>query len=70
VSWSQEGESLALRWQESGGPLIAAGPAQQGFGSTLTRDTILRQLDGTFALDWREQGFMADFVLPLATLPH
>jgi two-component sensor histidine kinase len=68
VSWRQEGESIALQWRESGGPIIAAEPTRQGFGSSLTRDTILRQLEGTFALDWREQGLVTDFTLPLATL--
>ncbi|HEX9168974.1 MAG TPA: histidine kinase, partial [Roseiarcus sp.] len=63
-----EGESIALQWRESGGPIIAAEPTRQGFGSSLTRDTILRQLEGTFALDWREQGLVTDFTLPLATL--
>jgi hypothetical protein len=43
---------------------------QQGFGSALARDTILRQLGGTFALDWRTQGLVADFPLPLARLAH
>jgi hypothetical protein len=54
--------------RKSGGPLIAAEPAGQGFGRTLTRDMILRQFEETFAFDWREQGLVADFVLPLEKL--
>jgi two-component sensor histidine kinase len=70
VSWRREGEALALRWGESGGPPIAAEPSQQGFGSTLMRDTILRQFEGTFAMNWRKEGLVADFQLPLAKLAH
>ncbi len=68
VSWSQHGDDLALQWQETGGPEIAAEPTRQGFGSTLARDTIVRQLEGTFTLHWRKEGLAADFVLPLAML--
>ncbi len=68
VTWKRESETLALQWRESRGPAIAAEPVRQGFGSTLARDTILRQLGGTFTLDWKEQGLVANFVLPVAKL--
>ena len=70
VSWEQGRETLALQWRESGGPVIAAEPMRQGFGSTLARDIILRQLGGRFTLNWHKQGLVADFVLPLAKLAH
>lgn len=70
VSWSQDGEALVLQWREIGGPLIKGKPAHQGFGSMLARDTILGQLDGTFDLDWRRQGLVANFVLPIKKLAH
>jgi two-component sensor histidine kinase len=70
VTWRQEGDLLIVRWQERGGPVIASAPLRQGFGSTLARNTIVRQLGGTFTLDWQEQGLVADFVLPLAKLAH
>ncbi len=70
VTWARQDEALALQWRESGGPSITAGPAHEGFGSTLARNTVVHQLGGTFALDWREQGLVAQFELPLATLAH
>jgi two-component sensor histidine kinase len=70
VSWEQKGETLALQWRESGGPVIAAEPTRQGFGSTLARNTIVHQLDGTFTLNWHQQGLLANLALPLATLAH
>ncbi len=68
VSWGLEGEKLALRWRETGGPEIMAAPQGQGFGSTLARDTVVRQLGGTFAVDWQELGLIAHFLMPLAKL--
>jgi two-component sensor histidine kinase len=70
VSWRQEGESLALQWRETDGPPIAAEPAQHGFGSTLARNTVVRQLGGAFSLNWRKEGLVAEFTLPLAKLLH
>jgi two-component sensor histidine kinase len=70
VSWRHEGETLALQWRETGGPMITAEPVQQGFGSTLARNTVVRQLGGAFSLSWRQEGLLADFTLPLAKLEH
>ena len=68
ISWREKGITLAFQWRESGGPMITAEPVRQGFGSTLARDTIQRQLGGTFTLDWQEPGLVADFALPLTNL--
>jgi two-component sensor histidine kinase len=69
VSWGQENTTLALEWRESGGPVIVTEPVQQGFGSTLARNTIMRQLGGKLTFDWQAQGLVAEFVVPLAKLP-
>ncbi len=68
ISWRRQGATLVLQWRETGGPPIAAPPAQLGFGSELARNTIVRQLDGTLSVDWREDGLVADVTLPLAKL--
>jgi two-component sensor histidine kinase len=68
VTWQQKGGMLTLEWRESGGPEVRAEPGQEGFGSTLARNTITRQLDGTFILDWRREGLVAELQLPLAKL--
>jgi two-component sensor histidine kinase len=70
VSWERQGEMLAIRWRERGGPPIEAEPGQVGFGSTLAHTTVARQFGGTFALNWQEQGLLADFALPLPKLAN
>ena len=67
VSWERQDDILNIQWREGGGPSIEAEPSQTGFGSALARNTIHR-LGGTFALNWREQGLVADFGLPLSQL--
>ena len=68
ISWRQMGAALSLRWRETGGPAILSEPAQNGFGGKLTRHTVEDQLGGTFTLDWRHEGLVADFTLPMADL--
>ena len=68
VRWRRTGNIVALQWLESGGPAIAAEPDRPGFGSSLVRDTITRQLEGTFSLDWGERGLVAEFVVPVGKL--
>ncbi|GLC92672.1 histidine kinase [Cupriavidus sp. TA19] len=68
VSWERCGEHLAVRWHEEGGPPIQGPSQRQGFGSILLRNTLTRQLGGTFELDWREPGLAVMFSLPLSRL--
>lgn len=70
VKWEPCDGNLVLRWQENGGPTIVGSPGQQGFGSTLLRNTITRQFGGTLRQDWREQGLRLEFILPLTKLAN
>jgi PAS domain S-box-containing protein len=47
--------ALELEWLESGGPAVAP-PTVFGFGSTLLREVITRQLEGPFDVEWRLDG--------------
>jgi len=62
VSWHSNSESgLHLRWDESGGPIIAIAPQTSGFGSTLIQMTVRGQLGGRLELFWRPQGLLCTF---------
>ena len=67
ISWRKDRQSLDLQWRETGGPAIAGELKREGFGVTMARNAV-RQLGGTFVLDWRAQGLVIDFALPLAEL--
>jgi two-component sensor histidine kinase len=68
LSWAAQGETLAIRWQEEGGPPVQAAPEQQGFGSILLRNTLIRQLGGNFVTHWRREGLLVECSFPLARL--
>jgi PAS domain S-box-containing protein len=51
-------EQVTLDWHESGGPPVAPAP-QPGFGLSLTRLGIERQLAGTLVLAWLPEGLHA-----------
>ncbi len=65
VAWSVEGEDLALKWRETGGPAVAE-PVRKGFGSRL----INMGLVGTGGVELRylPTGFEADFAALIAQI--
>ncbi len=65
VCWRRcEKGGLELRWTERGGPALAGPPSHQGFGSSVVRNTVERQLGGTSAFDWRPEGLEVTIHLP------
>jgi two-component sensor histidine kinase len=65
VRWTRcEKGGLELRWTERGGPPIAGAPSHQGFGSSVVRNTVERQLGGTSDFDWRSEGLEVTIHLP------
>lgn len=66
VSWEATAQELQLVWVEQGGPPIGRSPSRRGFGSTLLRATIERQLKGTVAFDWKPEGLRLAVSLPLS----
>jgi two-component sensor histidine kinase len=58
---------LVLRWEESGGPPVAA-PQARGFGSMLIERSIAYELDGKATIDYREAGLTCTIAIPLRTI--
>ncbi len=54
---------LRLEWLERNGPAVTA-PTREGFGSTVLRSTIERQLSGRLRLDWETQGLRCALIVP------
>jgi PAS domain S-box-containing protein len=68
VRWSVQDGELRLTWTEQGGPLLAAPPASEGFGSLLARTTMSAQFGGRISRDWRPEGLVAQLSLPIERL--
>ncbi len=68
IAWSVDADSLALRWTERGGPALAGAPSGSGFGSTLIKSTIERQLRGRLDIDWAPEGLKLSIAVPTARL--
>ena len=68
VRWQREADSLVLTWQERGGPVIGGEPAKQGFGSVLSKKTVVSQLGGTLGYDWHPTGLLVTISVPLDNL--
>ena len=50
VQWQRDDGHLRLTWQERGGPAIDGGPTKQGFGSVLSKNTVVDQPAGSSAM--------------------
>jgi two-component sensor histidine kinase len=68
LSWTSDGERLSVSWTERGGPAIEGAPSTTGFGTRLSKDTIVGQLGGTLNYDWRRDGLAVTMVLPAENL--
>ena len=68
LSWEIRGEELRITWNEAGGPAVPAEPAGRGFGSSLIRATVARQLGGRIRAEWRPGGLFWEAWLPLDRL--
>lgn len=65
IAWESTAEGgLSLRWTERGGPALDSPPVRQGFGSSVVRNTVERQLGGAVRFDWRPDGLECTLVLP------
>jgi two-component sensor histidine kinase len=69
VDWSIVGEAtsrqLRLHWVEAKGPVVES-PKRNGFGHSLIRNSVERQLNGTLTLDWNQDGLSLTIEVPWA----
>jgi two-component sensor histidine kinase len=68
VTWSLGPGEMLLRWEESGGPPVAGGPARKGFGSRVVDATVRGQLGGAVAWHWRPAGLVVELAVPAGKL--
>jgi PAS domain S-box-containing protein len=68
IRWSICGDDVLLTWRERGGPVIAAEPEAEGFGSLLTRLTAAGPLACRVARNWENEGLTVTLSMPLARL--
>jgi CheY-like chemotaxis protein len=69
VNWNivRRGEAACLhfRWEESGGPIVTQ-PKRNGFGSTVLKASVEKQLKGTVNQHWNEHGLICEVAIPAA----
>ncbi len=68
ISWlvepAQEGQRLALRWRESGGPTVSR-PSHKGFGSRLIERGLAQEINGNVRLDYEPAGVVCHIDMPI-----
>ncbi len=64
LAGDEEGQCLQLRWEEAGGPVVAA-PQRKGFGSRLLERGLAGELDARVRLAFLKAGVLFDMEVPL-----
>jgi|GEM_PF-1243892 len=65
IAWEAPDDGgLVLRWTERGGPELDGPPARRGFGSSVVRNTVERQLGGAVSFFWQREGLECTLALP------
>jgi two-component sensor histidine kinase len=65
ISWAVADGIMTLEWTEACGRKVEP-PTHQGFGSRLIQQTIVRELQGTFDVNYRVDGLHAVVTIPLS----
>ncbi|KGF67668.1 histidine kinase [Hoeflea sp. BAL378] len=63
VSGAMAGDDLEICWAEKGGPDVASPPDMKGFGSSMVRKTIERQLGGAVSYEWSRGGVVVTMLI-------
>lgn len=65
IAWRPgEDERLHLEWRETGGPRLDQAPERQGYGSTLIRMSVERELNGEITMTYMPEGLLCGISLP------
>jgi len=66
VDWVRRDDGVpVLRWDEGGGPAVMP-PARRGVGTRVMESMVHGQANGTIRFDWRPEGLLCEFSLPVA----
>ena len=69
IRWQpMENGGLSVRWLETRVEPLSGPPERRGFGYSVIRNTVERQLGGRCAFDWREEGLAFRIELPASHL--
>src|SRR6201990_1730674 len=68
IDWTVDDETLALTWEERGGPEVRE-PTSRGFGTRSLMASVESQLGGQAVFDWQAEGLVCRLQVPLARKP-
>ena len=64
IDWAAGPDQLTIRWREAGAEAPAVEPAGAGFGLTMVKGVVERQLGGSFSPRWRSSGLEVELRVP------
>jgi len=68
ITLINSGNSVRIRWVETGGPEITTQPCRIGFGTKLAEMSVGRQLAGKLTREWRPEGLIVEVAIEVNRL--
>jgi PAS domain S-box-containing protein len=68
ITIERDRDALIIRWEENGGPRVEGVPGHTGFGSKLVDISLVDQMGGEIAREWRPEGLSMTIRLDAARL--
>ena len=68
IDWARLNDVLLMKWEERGGPALAAPPESEGFGTLLCRHSVNGQFGGTLSRTWNLTGLAVELSIPMERL--
>jgi PAS domain S-box-containing protein len=65
---ARHGDNVDITWVERGGPVLQGPPQKAGFGTLLTKMSVVQQLDGEITRDWQPEGLVVGLGMKAAAL--
>ena len=67
ISWTTEGDSFCMSWQESGGPPVTP-PERTGFGTKILDQLTASSMSGSVSLSYAPDGVIWQLRCPISAL--
>ncbi|WP_417669694.1 sensor histidine kinase [Roseibium sp.] len=67
LTWDKQGDTVRIRWKESGGPKVSE-PERKGFGHVLLERSVGPSLEGNVAVKFEEDGLFCEITFPISQL--
>ena len=68
ITWTSKDNTLLVKWEEQGGPMLVGPPKSEGFGTVLSNHSVRGLFEGALSRNWSAGGLIVELSVPLERL--